>query len=96
MLAAPARTPPERRHKAEVRQELRKQERKRQMQGWARVHGVTTRTIGIADGLSRDYTWGPDTFVVDMAVHDIERLMQLHPLHRQAFTVHDTIVVVRS
>jgi hypothetical protein len=96
MLAAPARSPEARREKALVRRELTRQEQKRQMQGFARVQGRTRLTLGPQHGLSRSYTWGPRTWTVEMEVHDVEVLMQLHPAHRQAFRViDDDVIVVR-
>jgi hypothetical protein len=96
MLAAPARSPEARREKALVRQELTKQEQKRQMQGFARVQGRTRLTLGPHHGLSRSYTWGPKVWTVEMEPHDVEILMQLHPAHRQAFRViDDDVIVVR-
>ena len=96
MLAQRPKSLTERRHLALVRKELRKQESKRQMQGWARMPGVTKRTIGTRHGLSRDYQWGPRVFVVDMDPADVEILMRMHDLHTQAFRVIPDIIRVSA
>lgn len=70
-------------------------ERKRQAEGFARFQGRTQRCLGTADGLSRDYVWGPHDFVQLMDPDDIRILMDLHPAHRRAFRVLDDLVVVR-
>jgi hypothetical protein len=77
--------------------ELRKMESKRQRMGFCRLIGVTAREFSRDDGFTRDYKWGPEpgTFVLDMEPEDVELLMKLHDLHRQAFRVLDEIVVVR-
>lgn len=93
-LAAPARTLAQRREQAAIRRELTKQERKRQMQGFARVQGRVKRTIGPESGLSRSYTWGPRTWIVEMDPHDAEVLMRLHPAHKLAFRIHDDVIVI--
>ncbi|MGI8404979.1 MAG: hypothetical protein ACR2OE_09500 [Thermomicrobiales bacterium] len=82
--------------RALVRRELRKQESKRQMQGFARVQGHSQLTLGPDHGLSRTYVWGPQIWTVEMDAHDIEILMSMHPAHRQAFRLVDNIVVVRA
>ncbi len=82
--------------RALLRRELRKQESKRQMQGFARVQGHSQLTLGPEHGLSRTYVWGPRTWTVEMESHDIEVLMRMHPAHPQAFRVYDDILVVRA
>jgi len=69
-------------------------ESKRQMQGFCRYFGVTINTVGIANGLSRDYTFGPREFVVEMDVDDIAILHGQHPANPQAFRLLDELVVV--
>ncbi len=100
MLAASIRSSGEQRkqdlrERALLRRELTDQERKRQMQGFARVPGRTQLTLGPEHGLSRTYVFGPFVFEVEMESHDIEVLMRMHPVHRQAFRVYDDILVVR-
>lgn len=94
MLATPVRSAAERRERAEVRRELRKQERHRQMQGFARVPGHTQLTMGPRQGLSRQYTFGPHVWEVEMEPQDIEVLMRIHPKHREAFRVHPDVILV--
>lgn len=69
-------------------------ERKRQGQGFCRWPGVTRRTIGVQHGLGRDYIWGPHSFVVEMDIADINKLMQMHDAHAQAFRVLDDILTL--
>lgn len=76
------------------RDKLYEMERKRQIQGFCRYPGVTARTIGTRHGLSRDYRFGPREFVQEMAIEDIEKLMQMHDAHPQAFRVLDDILVL--
>lgn len=95
-LAQRPTSPEARKHLAAVRKELTRQERARQMGGWARVQGHTQRTIGPESGLSRAYTWGPHVWVVEMEPRDVEALMRLHDLHRQAFRVIPDVIELRS
>lgn len=45
----------------------------------ARVDGLTNRSIGVRDGLSKTYAWGsaPGTYIVEMPAHDADRLMSI-------------------
>jgi len=95
MLAVTPRTREERRDQKLYRAEVTKQERKRQMQGFARVPGRSQLTLGPQHGLGATYVWGPRSFVVDMDPADIEILMKLHPQHCLAFRVHPDILAVR-
>lgn len=92
MLARTATTREERRLKADLRRSLVQQERKRQMQGFARFSGRIQLTMGPRQGLSREYVWGPHTWVVEMDPHDVEVLMQLHDKHREAFRVRRDVI----
>lgn len=95
-LGAPAHSTTERLLRRDMRKELTRQERKRQMQGFARVDGHTRLILGPQHGLSRTYIWGPNAYVVEMDADDIDRLMRMHSHHCLAFRVHPDIVVLRS
>lgn len=80
---------------------LTKMEQKRQMQGFALVPGHTVRWVGPEHGFTQRYEWNvANDFTVDMAVEDIERLLDtMHPTpemklaHQQAFRLLDDVLV---
>jgi hypothetical protein len=83
------------------REALYDMERKRQRQGFCRFHGVTRRIVGTRDGLSRDYVFGPHTFVQDMDIADIDKLhnrmhtdANIQMAYRQAFRVVDDVITL--
>jgi hypothetical protein len=53
-------------------------------------------TLGVQHGLSRAYTWGPKTWVVEMDPADVEVLMRMHPAHAVAFQVIPDIIRVSA
>lgn len=81
---------------------LTKMEQKRQMQGFALVPGHTVRWVGPEHGFSRRYEWSAKNhYTVEMAVEDIERLLDtMHTdagmklAHRQAFRVLDDVLTL--
>lgn len=81
---------------------LTKMEQKRQMQGFVRVPGHTVRWVGLEHGFSRRYEWNTaNNFTVEMAVEDIERLLdtmhetpEMKLAHQQAFRVLDDVLVL--
>lgn len=81
---------------------LTKMEQRRQMQGFVRVPGHTVRWVGPEHGFTRRYEWNTqNNFTVEMAVEDIERLLdtmhdtpEMKLAHRQAFRVLDDVLTV--
>jgi len=109
MLRRPARTLAERKHKAEIRRELTKQERKRQMGGYARYPGKTHRVVTPASAeralrkrgitgrqMVGTYRWGPHNFVTEMTPEDYEVLLLMDEANKDAFRVVPDVIVVRS
>lgn len=80
---------------------LTKMEQKRQMQGFVRVPGHTVRWVGPEHGFTRRYEWNTaNNFTVEMAVEDIERLLdtmhetpEMKLAHQQAFRILDDVLV---
>lgn len=95
-LAAPIRSIGDRHERRAMRAELTRQERRRQMQGFARVPGRTQLTLGQEHGLTQMYVWGPRDFIVEMPLEDVDRLFKLHTHHALAFRVVPDVVVMRS
>lgn len=83
------------------RKALYEMERKRQLQGFCRFPGATKRVVGVKDGLSRDYVFGPRVFVQEMAIDDIDKLHNrmhddpnIQAAYRKAFRVLDDVLVL--
>lgn len=69
-------------------------EQQRQMQGFARFSGRTKRILGPADGLSREYVWGPREYTILMDPADIRILMSWGRDYQRAFVVQDDLIVL--
>jgi hypothetical protein len=96
MLAQRPRSRTARMRQALYRQEVTRQEQERQKQGFARFQGRTMLTLGVQHGFSREYTWGPRVWEVEMDPHDVEVLMRMHPAHAIAFQVIPDIIRVSA
>lgn len=101
-LAAPVQSHQQRREIALIRKELTKQEKRRQMWGFARVNGRTSTRLDERHGLSRAYVWGPRIWTVEMEPADVDVLMRApwiqkesqREAHRRAFVVHDDAPII--